>query len=210
MELIKDDQIYTVWHICQDVYKNLGYDLNFPKGTDPKKTYQWRYLTSIVKKFKSWDLDENEIEAFIKIAANQVKISGLLHKGLSVLHQNNLLDVSYERLKKSSRNSEQNSCLIIKNHKWLLRQATDGDIRNILLKKQGSMKNIVLWHQSNSISALYIAISKMCMLVYDQLSAAELALMPTKSQLYLIRQDFMVDPNAIQIVREINQFSIKA
>jgi hypothetical protein len=48
------------------------------------------------------------------------------------------------------------------------------------------------------------------MLVYDQLSAAELALMPTKSQLYLIRQDFMVDPNAIQIVREINQFSIKA
>ena len=208
MEVIDDDEIYTVWHICQDVYKNLGYDLNFPKDTDPKKTYQWRYIKSIVSKFRLWDLTADEMAAFIKIAAEQVKSSGLLHKGLSVLHQNNILDISFEKYKRTLRNEDQNINLLLKHHKWLLKQAKGDSIRNTLLKKQGSMKNIVLWYQSNSISALYIALSKMCMLAYAQLSSAELSMMPTKSQLYLIRQDFMVNPKAKQIMQEINQINV--
>lgn len=208
IESIEDDEIYTIWHICQDVYKNLGYDLNFPKGTDPKKTYQWRYLKSILAKFRLWSLTTDEMHAFIKIAAEQAKSTGLLHKGLSVLHQNNLLEVSYDRYKRSIRNEDQNVNLLLKHHKWLLKQANGDSIRNILLKKQGSMKNIVLWYESHSISALYIALSKMCMLAYAQLSPAELSMMPTKSQLYLIRQDFMVNPKAKQIMREINQVNV--
>lgn len=194
--------------MCQDAYKRLGSDLNFPKDTDPKKTYQWRYLKSILHKFKTWDLSEIEMIDFIDLAVEQAKVSGYLHKGLSVLHQNNILDACYERLTRSSKRQDQNVKMLLNNHRWIQRQVVSGDPKNILLKTNGSMKNIVLWYQSNNISALYIALSKLCIATYDALSQAELQLMPTKSQLYLLRQEFMANPKAKQICHEINQVRV--
>ena len=209
MQDISDDDVFDLYKLCQDAYKFYGTDLNFPKDTDPKKTYQWRYLKSIAHKFELWKLNQKEREDFIKIAVEQAKLSGYLHKGLSVLHQNNLLDSCYERLNKLSRGQDQNLRTILNNHRWLLRQAGSSDMKNILLKTHGSMKNIVLWYQSNSISALYIALSKLCMATYSHLSQAELKMMPTKPQLFLLRQDFMINPKARQICQEINQISVK-
>lgn len=205
---LSEDEIYTVWRMCQDSYKRFGFDLNFPKDTDPKKTYQWRYLSSILQKFKTWNLSEQEIIDFIDLAVEQAKISGYLHKGLSVLHQNNILDACYERLTKMGKRQDQNVKMLQNNHKWLLRQAVKSDLENILLRTNGSMKNIVLWYQSNNISALYIALSKLCIATYGALSQAELQLMPTKSQLYLLRQEFMANPKAKQICHEINQVRV--
>lgn len=194
--------------MCQDAYKRFGTDLNFPKDTDPKKTYQWRYLNGITNKFKLWHLTEDEMIDFIDIAVEQAKITGYLHKGLSVLHQNNLLESCYERLQKAGKRQEQNERILLNNHKWLLKQAGGKDLKNILLKTNGSMKNIVLWYQSHNISELYIALSRLCIAAYSTLSQAELALMPTKSQLYLLRQEFMANPKAKQICQEINRVKV--
>ena len=80
-----------VFRICQDIYKSFGIDLRFPKARDVTKTYQYRYLTAICDKFKQWELDLNEVKRFLSIAILNSFKHKTIKKGLSALHQKNLL-----------------------------------------------------------------------------------------------------------------------
>ncbi len=67
------NRIKEVWLWCTEAYLRCGRKLSLPEGTDPAKTYQWRYVAAIAKKFEEWDLSDEAAQKFIGIAAQTAK-----------------------------------------------------------------------------------------------------------------------------------------
>ncbi len=200
-----ESDIYELYKLCSEAYSQNGIKLKFPKDTDPTKTYQWRYLKSLDSKFKKWNFNDEDRLHFIKYAIGYAKKHKTLHKGLSIFHQSNIMDLCYEDAIKHRNKFENNAKLVLRQHRWLLNQANGMDIENILTQRRGSTKNIVLWHQSSNLSELYISISKACLKSYRKMTTAELEMMPSLERLYFLRNSFLVNNDSKRILSVINQ-----
>lgn len=205
---INTAQIWSLWEICQQAYLRHGRKLSFPAHTDPEKTYQWRYLNALALKFDEWNFDNQTIEKFIDIAVRHTKQVGILHKGLSALHQRNLLELCYETLlqEESSSNQLLDSLKLCK--RWLTEQVDGRDPVKILLKRQtvDASPNLVVWYQANKITELFIALSKSCyksLRILENQKVDEMILLPKTAALYWVWQDFVADPHNFQQAKQI-------
>lgn len=201
---ITENDIYELYKLCNQMYAKHNISIKFPSHTDPTKTYQWRYLKSLHSKFGQWGFDDDMKANFIKFAIAYAKRNGYLHKGLAIFHQSNIIDLCYEEAKKSHSAFESNAVMILKQHRWLVKQAGSDTIENVLLNRQGFYKNIVLWHQSSNISGLYISVSKACLQAYKKLTKAETEMVPSLETLYFLRQSFTANPDSKRIISVIN------
>lgn len=202
-----ESDIYKLYDLCSEIYSQNGIKIKFPKHTDPTKTYQWRFLKSLYSKFIKWNLDGEMQRQFVIYAVGYAKKHKILHKGLSIFHQSNIMDLCYEDAKKSQDKFENNAKLVLRQHRWLLNQAGDKDLDNILLQKRGSTKNIVLWHQSSNLSELYISISQACLRSYKKMTNTELEMMPSLEKLCSLRSSFMINHGSKQIINVINHIN---
>ena len=195
-----DEKIMSVWKLCSECYLQNGYRISFPSNTDPTKTYQWRYLRSITNKFIEWDFDEHTSRQFIQIAIEHCKDKGILKKGLAALHQSNMLQICYDKLKQKSSNQKQNLNIIQYEHAWLLKQSNNNLLRTLLKRNsKGEYCNLTKWYKASKISRLYLALSKSCSKAIRQLelqNPEERELLPRTTQLYMIRSEFLAtEPN---------------
>jgi hypothetical protein len=189
-------RIWSLWEICQQAYLRHGRKLQFPSDTDPKKTYQWRYLSRIAEKFDEWDFDEQTIEKFIEVAVRHAKEVGVLHKGLAALHQKNLMELCYESLQSEEETSNQQLAALRVTKNWLVGKIGKKDPVKVLLARPevDSWPNLILWYQANKISKLYLALSRSCykaLHTLEKQNSDELILMPKTSDLYWTRKDFV-------------------
>jgi hypothetical protein len=201
-------EIWSLWEVCQRVYLRHGWKLQFPEHTNPKKTYQWRYLKLLLEKFQEWEFDNQTIEKFIDVAVCHVKEKGILRKGLTALHQKNLMELCYKtlQLEEEKKNQQLESLLVTK--RWLIQQIGSKNVQNVLLYRQSfdSLTNLALWHQSRKISLLYIAISKSCykaLLTLERQDADDLFLLPKSADLYWIYKEFVAQKQNKTQAKEI-------
>lgn len=202
------DYIELIWNMCFEIYLQYGYKLSFPKNTDPQKTYQWRYLSAIAKKFIEWDFDIDMSKRFIDIAVKYSKSIGTIHKGLSALHQNNILDMCYKQVISDVDKSSQSTGSLRSIKSWLDSKINGNDPYCILSKRNtpDSFCNLTLWYQASRISPLFLSLSKTCMRVYNSIiDECELAMLPKATTLYVIRTSFLDDADNIDIIRDIFQ-----
>ena len=191
-----DNEIWKVWQWCSDTYLQYGIKIAFPANTEPKKTYQWRYASGIVKKFREWEFEEDTAKMFIQIAVVQAKRKGILKKGLAALHQNNLLDMCYKIVIKQ--NKEQVSIVdsLTTMKKFYDTKIGSKEPLEVLLHRASprALTNITQWYQSNLISDLFIALSKNCCRAVVKLDKTiDTQLLPEQTSLYMLRQDFISD-----------------
>ena len=191
-----EQQIWKVWGWCSDIYLQYGIKIAFPANTDPKKTYQWRYASGIVKKFNEWEFEEETAKMFIQIAVVQAKRKGIIKKGLAALHQNNILDMCYKIV--INHNKEQISIIDSLESMKSVYDSKIGskDSLEVLLNRASprALANITQWYQSNMISDLFIALSKSCSKAVAKLNnTIDSQLLPKQTSLYMLRQDFITD-----------------
>ena len=72
--VLSDNQILKILSFCQKSFSKFGIDVSFPKNTDPKKTYKWRYIEKFVERMNELDLNEETvvklIDAMVEYAFN--------------------------------------------------------------------------------------------------------------------------------------------
>jgi hypothetical protein len=205
---IDNDRVMEIWSWCSEAYLRHGRKMTLPHGTDPAKTYQWRYTIAIARKFEEWDFDEETAKRFIDIAVRHSKQSGTLQKGLASLHQGNILDICYEILQKESDRNVQTIESIKHIHKWLHKKAVSRDLLQVLLHRDDpeGFTNLAMWFQATRVTALYMALSRTCgqaMAILNRDSPEERGLLPRQTELFLLRQEFLHDHSNLIMAREI-------
>jgi hypothetical protein len=179
-----------------------------PAGTDPAKTYQWRYATAIAKKFEEWGFDEETAKRFIDVAVRHSKQSGTMHKGLAALHQGNLLEVCYEKLLAEADQHTQTIDSLRHIRDWLQRKAGSRDLLTVLLDRDDpeGYCNLVMWYQASRLSPIYLALSRSCGRALARLNRdhpEERGLLPKQTALYILRDDFLKETGSVEKAREI-------
>lgn len=201
-------RVHEVLDWCTDSYLRHGRKLTLPTNTDPTKTYQWRYAASLAKKFAEWEFDEETSKRFIDIAVDYSKSSRTLNKGLAALHQGNILNVCYERLKGESNRNVQIGDLLTHTHNWL-RQKVDGrDLLAALLQREiiGGYCNITAWYQATKLPPLYLALSRACwqaLAILERENDEERQMLPKRTSLFITRSDFLNSVGDVSPYREL-------
>lgn len=207
LEAITDEEILKVWQMCTTTYLQYGIKIKFPENTDKKKTYQWRYVKAITKKFKDWEFDNDTAQQFIDIAVSYARQRKIHQKGLAALHQSDLLDRCYKVLTNKNKQRLSIAASLQDMKKWFDSQVGDNVKIDTLLyrKNKRSFPNIILWKQSNKISDLFISLSKSCCRAVNRLQNDEIdrRMLPSTTDLYLIRIDFLSEQNNVTFARKL-------
>ena len=95
---LTDDPAWPTWTLCKSVLKSHNYLLRFPKNTDPRKTYQWRYVTKLSERFEEWEFDRPTAKVFLEIAITKLGYANIRKNGLACLFRNGLLDIVHKEL----------------------------------------------------------------------------------------------------------------
>lgn len=185
--IIQDDFADLVYAWCNDIYAEYGKPLKTSHDTELTKTYNWRYVTGISKKFQEWELDEELCKRFLRLAIGKLFSSKLRSKGLSVLHQSNLLNQTYQQLISEIEHKNQQLEIFRRAHNWL-NKTVPGDKLTELLKKRtmSADPNLVQWFQAKKLPSVYIAFSKSCSQAYNKLTQYQ-RLLPPPTELYRLR-----------------------
>lgn len=203
-DMITEERLWTVYGWCATAYLQHGIKIAFPANTDPRKTYQWRYLNSLVNKLNEWEFDDETSKKFIAIAVSQAKQKKVLNKGLACFLQSNLLDICYRKLTAQAKEDCSKLDALKQMKTWFDLQTGDKDPLRCLLHRSSprAFSNIVMWHQSNRISPLFIALSKSCSKAVFQLQSNDIEsnLLPSLSTLYLTRVNFLSESNNLNFV----------
>lgn len=205
---IDEDRIWTIWNWCLDEYLRNGRTLKFPPKTDPHNTYQWRYITAIAKKFEDWDFDDVTCKKFLEVAARYAREQKILYKGLSVLHQSNMLDTCYKLLQEEQKNNGRNIASLQSAHNWVMSRCNGSNPVDILLyrRREGALCNLTQWHKARRIPDHYMAISKVCCKALAELARHhpwEREMLPPQIDLHLLRRDMSHDVGTLKKIRKI-------
>ena len=196
------------WKWCQEAFAKHGIKLTFPKNTNLQKTYQWRYITRLTHKIDEWGLDKSTARAFINFAVGYVKEKKLLHKGLSVFFQNNMMDICYSRMRKHSSNACSKIERFRETHKFITTRCNNHPVVGVLLSRESfdKMRNIVRWYKSGDIPTSYLATSIACTEALTRLAVVapdERNLLPSESELYCLALEFVRDDDFRTQAKEI-------
>ena len=176
------------WRWCQEAFAQHGVKLAFPKNTNPQKTYQWRYVTKLTNKIDEWGFDTPTAKAFISFAVDYVKEKRLLHKGLSVFFQNNMMDICYKRMHAHSSAVDNKVKNLRATYEFITTRRGQRTAISVLLSRESfdKARNIVRWYQSGDITAAYLAVSAVCTEALARLAVVapdERNLLPSNSEL---------------------------
>ena len=193
--MIEPDMVFA---ICQNIYKEYGIDLRFPKARDVKKTYQYRYLVSICKKFSNWNFDDKEVNRFLRIAIGNSFRQKTINKGLSALHQKNLLDISYEQMISSMNDRRQvnNTFESIMN---FLEKYCSGSVPLEVLKKRDNLKAnmaITNLYQAGKINVEFLSVNDLCrQIVIEAIDreSQDALFLPSLGKIYRINKEISSD-----------------
>jgi len=197
--------VLTTWQWCQAAFATYGHKLTFPKATDPRKTYQWRYAAQLARKLNEWGFDDDTSQAFLRFAVGYIKERRLLHKGLSAFLQANILQICYERMQKHTDGTDKRLAKLKESRTFLVNQCGDKSMPKLLLTRRSFSDycNIVRWYESGYITKLYLALSKICTAVLTRLPLEQRTLLPASSELFCLRAEFLADVDVCEEAKAI-------
>lgn len=186
------EQAYTV---LRRILRQFGHIVSLPKNTDPSKTYSWRYVQRFVDSFDTLGLDESNMPEILEAVVIDARNKGLLKCGISFLNKVDLLEASHKKLVRDVNDETQAFGNIERSHNFLIEQLASEEnedynsIKQLLLAKKNKRgyANITRWLGSGQISKGYLAVSKVCKRVMNQLDTQQLESFPTSRQLLMTR-----------------------
>lgn len=183
--------ITEVWELCRDIYSLHGRVLSFPQGTDPAKTYQWRYLTVLTKRLQEWDLDRELSRRYIEIAVEYAVANRLLKKGLALFFQPNLQQLFHDQLRADMTGLGRTMGSLTDSGAWV--RAHGGP--SVLLKRPNALGycNLVKWYQAGKVTELYLALSRTAGRAMKTMRPADRSVLPSSYRLCLLRTQFLTN-----------------
>jgi len=157
-----------------------GRSIDLPKGTDITKTYGWRNLTSYINNLKQLNISLDDSQIIINSLIDYAYEHKILGRGFAILSNSNLLKIAINAIQKDLKNKYNRMSSIERAKNFLNSQVIDSNIDDILSKriKMGSYTNLTRWFEQGHISTEYIACSKACVMVMNNLDSNERSVLP--------------------------------
>lgn len=183
MDAPSDVRIFKVFKYCKDAFKNAGINVSFPKNTDPKKTYKWRYIIKFIQKVDELGMSANIMRRLIDEVAKYASKQSRKHKGLALLVNEQVLSMCCDNMADIDK---QNIAIVdrIREH--------HNKVRGVdLLSKthKNGLPKIVKLYMQGEISELFLAISKKCHEAMMRLDKTERSMLPSGNELVLNRME---------------------
>jgi len=185
----REEQIIKIYTLLRSVLRRYRRVISLPTSTDPTKTYSWRYLERFMQKIEKLKLEDSLpiiIEAIVEYAHKR----GLLHRGIAILDQKNILDIVLVKLEREDKEEEDITKAIEDSEMFVRKQLPEGSKAHFLLAQRPNRtaySNITRWYKANQISIGYIAVSRECKKALGTLSYDELGLFPQPVDLLRMR-----------------------
>lgn len=168
-----DVRVWKLFKYAQSSFGRAGIKIAFPKDTDPKKTYKWRYLIKFAQKLDELQAsDEVAVRIIDAVAIYAVK-SKQLHKGLALLVSDSVLEICCKDIERSDNSRDAIVGRISTDAAFV--RANDPLGRSC----ERGLPNIVKWHMSGIVSELYISLSGKCRDAISKLDAVEMSMLPS-------------------------------
>lgn len=208
MVAVSDARVAEVWRLCCDIYHLHGRKLSLPAGTDPAKTYQWRYVTKLAQQLEEWEFDDSTARHFVEVAVGYAKAKGLMAKGLALLCQTNLLKICYDRLQADMDRAKDARASLSGSAEWVRARVANGDPVAAMTRrsKPGAYSELTRWYRERGVNDLYLALSKSAGRALNRLAEtdpAERSLLPSAGVLYLLREEFTADESNMRAARAV-------
>jgi hypothetical protein len=137
------------------------------------------------------------VEAIVEYAHKR----GMLHRGIAVLDQKNILDIVLAKLEREGREEEDITKAIEDSEMFVRKQLPVGSKAHFLLAQRPNRtaySNITRWYKANQISIGYIAVSRECKKALGTLSHDELELFPQPVDLLRMRLQLISNHSIVE------------
>lgn len=174
----KDSRILRVFKYCKNSFGKHNINIDFPKNTNPKNTYKWRYLNNFVDKVDELKLNDDFVEILIDTIADYAHKNKQLKRGLSLLTSNATMEQCLKIIESKDYNSDNRILKTIKLNNEFINNS------DLLYRKSGrGLPNIVIWFLNNKISVYYLSISKKSHDAMMKLNKIERGMLPSGAEL---------------------------
>lgn len=183
--------------------------INFPKNTDPTKTYAWRYLQNFVRRCEEQDIEDDLIPEMVNAIVHASNRDGsLARRGIAVLDQRDIISVGIAKLEREAQQEQEGIDEIKRSYAFLLKQKTERNkktLYDLLIEKQklGGRANIIRWYESRHIGVGFLALSKSCKDALKYLNEDQRSLLPNDRSLRQIRIKVLMDSDKKRILKNI-------
>ena len=184
-----ETKILDIFRYCQKSFARYGVQLSFPAGTEPCKTYKWRYLEGFIEHMEKLGLSIQTsyklIDAMVDHAHTHKQ---LRHRNLAILASASLLSIGCRAIAKEDKNHKDIVEVLKQDVEFVDSQ---GDDRlAVLMHRQNrtTAPDIVKWHMQGKISTGFLAISRACRVAMSRLTERERAMLPNIAELHDIQR----------------------
>lgn len=198
----------TVFKILKRTMMKYGKRVSFPEDTDPKKTYNWRYITNFVNKLDTYGLHESFYPQVITAVVEHAYRKNLLKRGIGVLLRTDLLELVIKKLEQDKRKDTQ-AYEQIKRSYQLVYDETEPEqmYSKTLLRRQSrnGYTNMVRWYLAGGITLDYVVVSRSARIALGSLSSIERSNFPDAKTLLRMRMQILSHEELIRKLRETLQ-----
>lgn len=203
-----DAKILSVFKILKRTMIKYGKFVSFPDDTDPKKTYNWRYISNFIIKLEAYGLHENFYPQIITAIVEHARRKNLLKRGIAVLLRTDLLELAIKRLEQDCKKEIQTFETIRRSYQLVYDQTEPEQLYyKTLLKKQvrNGYTDIVRWFLAGNIAMDYIVVSRSARIALGSLSPIERSNFPDAKTLLRMRVKILSHEELIRKLRETLQ-----
>lgn len=200
-----NDRIMTVFSWYKHSMKLAGKKIDFPNGTDKRKTYLWRQLKAFIEKVDELGFDDNDMKEIVYALVKYAQEKKLLQRGSGLLARVDILEI-YERKLAEDLKFESSFLYEIEQCKLFLSEQFKQKSANKSLldrKRIGAYANITRWFQSGRITKNFIALSKSCCKALNRLDQDERNEFPPDIALLRMRVLCLQDRQRVSEISQI-------
>lgn len=204
----KDERILNVYRIFKQCMRKHGKTISFPKSTDPRKTYSWRYLEHFMNRVDAIGLGDDSLDMLIGAVVSHAKQQDMLHRGIAILDHKDILTVARAKLEREVQSENKTLSDIVASHQFLQKQLslerTPISVYTLLTRRTTRLAyaNITRWLKANNISSGYIAVSRACRKALGTLPPNELQLFPKANDLLRMRLTLTYNESLLPQLRD--------
>jgi len=133
-----------------------------PANTDPKKTYQYRWVNAFLMRLSEWQItDDNLVKKMVYAVVRYAMEHKLLRMGASILSMQKVLAICYEDILKERKALVEFASELSSSHSFVLHECGNPvNVARLTQKlKLGGYSNVIYWMKMNKISVSYAALS---------------------------------------------------
>jgi hypothetical protein len=156
---IQDARVEKIWRWYQEaMWKHANRRVDYPSDTDPRKTYQYRWMQAFIKKLNEWQFDDRLAEMMVDAVVRYAVTHKLLRMGASILAMQKVLDVCYHDACHRKRVSHDFGQDLKIGRELLIRH--QGQL--LCASRPGGYVNLVQWYKTGKLTMHFMSLSKTC------------------------------------------------